>query len=520
VARARTVLAVLMLAGASQPANAAITISTGATQNVTCSAGICAPTASRAVLNAGDLENLLASGSVEVTTTGTLAEAEDLNVKAAIAWPDASSLTLVARGSISIDGPVTVEGSGGLALDYGAKGTLDFGGTGSVTFAGLSSGLAVNGTVYTLVNSISSLASAIAGSPSGAFALANDYDASQDGTYPGAPVQTVFAGSFEGLGHRISNLTIDDQNVDAVGLFVELDNATLRDVALVDANMTAEGGGDLGAVAADACGGSLINVQSVHGTLYGGEGEAGGSIVGGLLAGLGDDYACHGGTILRSSASGSVVDAGPEGSAGGLVGEIDAGTIGFSHSSASVSAPYGGAGGLVGVMYSFTGTSGIDQSFATGRVSADGGGRAGGIVGDNTATIENCYATGAVSVASGGDAGGLAGTSEHAYNAAPAITTSWSMGRVKRVSGAVRGGFIGGDYDPGDLTDDYWDLDTSGVGKKSEGAGSPKNDTGIAGLTTRQLQSGLPPGFDPKIWAEDPNINSGLPYLVANPPPK
>jgi hypothetical protein len=29
----------------------------------------------------------------------------------------------------------------------------------------------------------------------------------------------------------------------------------------------------------------------------------------------------------------------------------------------------------------------------------------------------------------------------------------------------------------------------------------------------------LPPGFDPKIWAQSSNINNGYPYLLANPPP-
>jgi hypothetical protein len=29
---------------------------------------------------------------------------------------------------------------------------------------------------------------------------------------------------------------------------------------------------------------------------------------------------------------------------------------------------------------------------------------------------------------------------------------------------------------------------------------------------------GLPTGFDPKIWAENPNINNGLAYLINNPP--
>ena len=69
-------------------------------------------------------------------------------------------------------------------------------------------------------------------------------------------------------------------------------------------------------------------------------------------------------------------------------------------------------------------------------------------------------------------------------------------------------------------TSAYWDTDTSGVTNLSQGAGNIRNDKGITGMTTKQLQSGLPTGFDPKIWGEDSNINNGLPYLIANPPPK
>jgi hypothetical protein len=54
--------------------------------------------------------------------------------------------------------------------------------------------------------------------------------------------------------------------------------------------------------------------------------------------------------------------------------------------------------------------------------------------------------------------------------------------------------------------------------KKNQGAGNIADDPGIKGKTTQQLQSGLPKGFDPKIWAENPKINGGLPYLIANPP--
>jgi hypothetical protein len=61
---------------------------------------------------------------------------------------------------------------------------------------------------------------------------------------------------------------------------------------------------------------------------------------------------------------------------------------------------------------------------------------------------------------------------------------------------------------------DYWNTTTSGT---DQGTGSG-NVSGITGLTSQQLQSGLPLGFDPSIWAEDKKINNGFPYLINNPP--
>ena len=46
------------------------------------------------------------------------------------------------------------------------------------------------------------------------------------------------------------------------------------------------------------------------------------------------------------------------------------------------------------------------------------------------------------------------------------------------------------------------------------------NIDGVTGLTSKQLRSGLPDGFDPSIWAEDKKINNGFPYLINNPPEK
>jgi hypothetical protein len=81
------------------------------------------------------------------------------------------------------------------------------------------------------------------------------------------------------------------------------------------------------------------------------------------------------------------------------------------------------------------------------------------------------------------------------------------------------GGLIGVDeVQAAGISNTYWDTDTSGIKNPGQGAGNVPNDPGITGLTTEQLQSGLPQGFDPKIWGQNPNINYGFPYLLANQP--
>src|SRR5205814_3708361 len=207
--------------------------------NMSCSNGVCEPTAKNAVLNAGDLETLLASGNVSVTTTGTGVEAKNIDIKTAVSWSTASALLLQAHQSITIDQPVSVQSLAAVTLTTGSKGTLSFGKHGNVTFANLSSGLTINGTAYTLENSIASLASAIAANPSGAYALANGYDASQDGTYTTVPISTPFAGVFEGLGNAISNLSINDANDQEVGLFAEVaGGGIVADISVLQADVS------------------------------------------------------------------------------------------------------------------------------------------------------------------------------------------------------------------------------------------------------------------------------------------
>ena len=80
------------------------------------------------------------------------------------------------------------------------------------------------------------------------------------------------------------------------------------------------------------------------------------------------------------------------------------------------------------------------------------------------------------------------------------------------------GGYAGNVYPPSKRFNHhvYWDTDTSGT---DQGTGRG-NKNGITGLNSAELQSGLPNGFDPTIWAQNPKINNGFPYLIANPPPK
>nr|AYC79434.1 hypothetical protein [uncultured bacterium] len=479
----RTALAAVF--AASAPAHAAVTISTAATQNMSCSSGTCVPTAAKAVLNVSDLESYLSQfGNVHVTTTGTGVEANDIIVRSPFSSPDSKSLTLKAHKAITVNAAVSI-GSGTAELELqsdtlDATDALSFGRKGHITFGSLSGILGINGGIFTLVGSVQGLASAVAANPSGAYALANSYDAGQDGPYANSPVSSL-SGSFEGLGNGISNLSIDvsdtHQKNTYVGLFGRLEGqAKVSDFSMTGANVQVE--------------------RNVTGDY----------VFMAPLAGL------NIGTIARVDAGGIV--SGPDKytvTAGGLVGINTVhccghvpGLITDSHATADVESG-GSSGGLAGRNAGGV----IDRSYATGTAQSTS--VAGGLVGDNTGPITDCYATD--DVVQGNYAGGLVG-----YNSG-IVDASYSTGTV--TGGNFVGGLIGADISTaGSLTNTYWDFDTSGITDPNQGAGSPANDPGITGLTTKQFQSGLPTGFKNKIWAEDSSINNGLPYLIHNPPPK
>jgi hypothetical protein len=469
-----TSTALLSLACMASGAAASVTISSKATSNITCTSSVCTPSKKSAVLNVAQLESLLAAGNVKVTT-----DASDIVVSAALTWASGSSLTLDAYRSITIDEPVAVDGTGGLSLvtnDGGSGGALFFGAKGNVSFLSTSNNLTINGHAYTLVNDIATLATDIAANASGYYALAASYNAIQDGTYASSPVSATFNGTFEGLGNAISHLTIDATSVTEFGLFTEvgsggrIENLGLRNVSITGEHASSEIGG-----LAFANNGTLFNDFFSGKIVVNG----GGPILGGLVA-------INSGVISTCYAEGSVFASHSSGTTyvGGLVGANSgfptAGSITNSYATGSVRARrYASAGGLVGFVYSGS----ISNSYAAASVTSGKQSFIGGLIGEtNGVNVISSYATGAVSGVNAGFVGGLIGKS--------AATINYS----------------------------YWDTTTSGITNLSQGAGNTSDDPGITGVSSTQLEAGLPADFDPTIWGENASINGGLPYLLAIPP--
>jgi len=539
-------------------AHAAITITTHKTKNESCTAGVCTPTGPNANIRVKDLEKLLAHSDMKIVTGQG---ATSIGILDPLTWASHHRLTLDANQSIHVRAPVVVEGTGGVTLitnDGGTGGDYDFDTTtsGSLTFWDTGSSLIVNGASFTLVKDIATLASGIAANPSGNYALANGYDASADGVYANAPVQTTVGGTVEGLGNPISNLTIIahlNNGPIYAGLFVR-SAGTLRDISLnavnisTRVNQTGYGGAlaiyNDGNIAHASVTGkiAMVSALDVGGLVYANQGHIAqssvdmtvqGDHVGGLawtnsasgtieasfanIAGQGIDdvgglVTTNNGSIGSSYATGTIST---QTFAGGLV-DTNSGAIVLCH--AAVANTANQAGGLV--MFN---SGRIAQSYATGpSVGAGNGGLVGALLPGGT--IAQSYATGSVTQeqSSTGFEGGLVGY-DIAQNGRVTISEVYSTGSVfggesqrKRV-----GGLLGTDSKQGAHAQNaYWNLDTSGIDDPSRGAGHPLNDPGITGLTDAQLKSALPAGFDPNVWGQSASINNGWPYLLANPPPQ
>ncbi|HEY3638947.1 MAG TPA: GLUG motif-containing protein [Rhizomicrobium sp.] len=463
-------------------AQADIVISASSTQNVSCQGNVCVPLAPDAVLNVVDLENLLAGGGVEVTTTGSGVQAVNIRLETPLSWSSSGGLTLDAYQSIRVEKPMTIMGAGALSIepnDGGSNGALWFSPKGNISFAQTSNSLSIAGIAYTLISTLPELAASVAANPAGDYALAADYDAKRDGTYHASPITSAFAGGFNGLGNAITGMRIKSRGraqEQSLGLFEETTSiATISSVKLTNISI-----------------GSEKPLQD-------------GPFVGGLVAA---SY----GTIFNSSVQGNIqLQFQKGGGVGGIAG-VNVGSMYGANSNVQVGASSDKlvgleAGGLAG-----QNDGKIAESFSTGSASTitSEGSMVGALVGWNVGDLENCYATGASADSGDGYVGGLIGVNIQT------VSYSYSTGMPVAGANGYIGGLIGYDVsDQGSLHDTYWDMTTSGA---SQGAGNVVNDQGIKGETTSQLQKKLPKGFDPGVWALSKKINNGLPYLINNPP--
>ena len=283
-----------------------------------------------------------------------------------------------------------------------------------------------------------------------------------------------FSATFNGNGYTISNLKINRNGTDGVGLFGYTgSNSTLTAVGLLNAEIS--GQNRIGGLVGNNAG--VITNSYVTGTVSGS-----GSSVGGLVGG-------NSGTLRDSCATATVSRTGTVSGVGnptgGLVG-LNQGTITNSCATGTVSGVGSRIGGLVGQHQGGT----IENSYATGSVSGTRN-QIGGLVGFNdNSTIENSYATGSVS-GTGASVGGLVGSTLNASK----IENSYATGSV---SGGVNiGGLVGLLNTGGTISNSYW-LSSSA---SSGGANVPiDTEKTIMALTSPTAAEGIYSTWSTSDW--------------------
>ena len=223
------------------------------------------------------------------------------------------------------------------------------------------------------------------------FMFDNDIDMSSVTGFEGIGTNTnAFKGTVYGNGHVVNNMTIDAASSPFMGLFGYTNQATIKDIGVINANVT---------------GGAYT----------------------GILVGKAENS-----QISNAYTSGTVTS--DRDQIGGLAGEIKNSTATNVYSTADVKGN-GNVGGLVGI----SNGSVIEKAFATGKTTAIKF-QAGGLIGAmiNGGTVKNSYATGDVNgVYYDGGFVGLIEKSSISYT----FDTVYSTGRAN--GSDASGGFVG-----------------------------------------------------------------------------
>ena len=397
-------------------------------------------------IGASTLSTSLGSSNVSIATSATTGGNGDIFVNSAVSW-SANRLTLNAHRNININANLNATGAASLTLNYGlgavaannasnittapgAVVNLPFGTTNFTTRQG-SDGAVKQ---YTVITSLGLAGSTTTTDLQGMggnlgvginYALGSNIDAAPTALWNGgagfmpigsseAPSGRPFVTTFDGLGHTISNLTINRPLSDGAGLFGRSTNSSsIRNVSLVDARVTGRSNA-----------GGLVGVLAGTSAIWNSNSTGGATVAtykaGGLVGSILGDASNKGSTVSQSYATGTVSGMN---NTGGLVGFMDVNTnVSNSYATGAVTSTGTHAGGLVG---SLSGT--ISNSYATGAVS--GKANVGGLLGWNLGEVSNSYATGTLN---GSNVGGLVGLNESLVNSSywntDTAVSSWGTG--------------------------------------------------------------------------------------------
>jgi len=293
-------------------------------------------------LTSGDLTGRqlsadLASNNVTIRSVdGGQAGNGDINVNAPVSWSADTTLTLQAQTYVNVNADITATGTNaGLVIGSIAIGPI-FNRGSRITLSGNNASLKMGAVgaeaTYHLIHSLAELQS-IADTPSGKYALAVDIDATATATWNNGagfnPIGTAgqaFTGTFSGLGHTITNLTINRPGAIVAGLFGYASNSNLYDFGLINAS-----------ISAGSIGGSYVPIYGI-----------------GAIAGYAEQSWISGVFSERGSVKGTNYN-----SLGGLIGAMKGGSLNTSYSTGTIDADTQGAslvvGGLVGSAFSGAG---------------------------------------------------------------------------------------------------------------------------------------------------------------------
>ena len=450
-------------------------------------------------IGAGTLSSNLNGTDVELSTTNIGTGSGDIHVDAAVSWTGATTLTLSASRNIHVNADIDAGSRGKLAFNYGQNSAQSAGAgyflnNGARIFLPAGRNFTVRSSPtspliqYYVVTSLGNPGSITGSDLQGLantvsnYVLGADIDAAPTAQWnAGAGFRPIlaFGGTLDGLGHKISNLTIKNDNsqspyaglISSLATTGRLGNLTLENAVIVNNSTSAQ-----------SATGTLVGYN--EGAIFNVRASANVSSVGSNVGGLvGSNKAA--GTITGSGlyqSAGNTVSG--QDQVGGLVG-LNEGAIARSYAAGPV-AGKNATGGLAGKS-----SGAIEDSYATGLVTGDSA--TGGLVGESSGSVRRSYASSNVSgnVAAGGLIGLLTrGSVEDSYAALDAngngqvagqVATGGLIGRsdagaiknsyaALKVTGSTVGGLVG-EASGGTVQDSYWDKDVTGQAGSAAGVG-------------------------------------------------